>query len=83
MSSIKIISYIMNNKYIFNNPNRIIKNIIYNTPVNKLKNIENDNDAKIFFNNNKDIYIYYNKILQHKNNEIKLKKYNLKLQKEL
>ena len=80
MSTIKIISYIMNNKYVFNNPTKLVKNIIYNTRLEKLKELSKDVE---FLNNNKDIYNYYKKVVKHKKNEEKVKKYNLILCKEL
>ena len=83
MSTIKIISYIINNKYIFNNHNKLIKNIIYNTELNKLNKVIKDSESMVFFNNNKDIYNYYKKIVLHKTNELNLKKYDGKLKKDL
>jgi hypothetical protein len=80
MSSIKIISYIMNNKYLFDNPIKLVKNIIYNTKLDKLNELNKDT---LFLNNNKDIYNYYKKILKQKQNEEKLKKYDLILRKNL
>jgi hypothetical protein len=80
MSSIKIISYIMNNKYLFDNPTKLVKNIIYNTRLEKLNELNKDT---LFLNNNKDIYNYYKKVVKHKTNELNIKNYNLILRKEL
>jgi hypothetical protein len=80
MSTIKIISYIMNNKYLFDNPSKLVKNIIYNTRLDKLNELNKDT---LFLNNNKDIYNYYKKVVKHKTNEVNFKKYDLILKKNL
>ena len=80
MSSIKIIYNIMNNKYLFDNPNKLVKNIIYNTRLDKLNELNKNINL---LNNNKYIYNYYKKVVKYKTNEINFKKYDLILRKNL